>query len=74
MPELREAVRPHPHFMLFATQNPAGGAYAGRRPLSRAFRSRFLVRHCSCCMWLTTCSRLAQLNTGDVAPNVLACC
>jgi hypothetical protein len=44
VPELREAVRPHPHFMLFATQNPAGGAYAGRRPLSRAFRSRFLVR------------------------------
>lgn len=45
VPELREAVRPHPHFMLFATQNPAGGAYAGRRPLSRAFRSRFLVQH-----------------------------
>lgn len=32
---------PHPHFMLFATQNPAG-AYGGRKPLSRAFRSRFL--------------------------------
>jgi hypothetical protein len=27
--------------MLFATQNPAG-AYGGRKPLSRAFRSRFL--------------------------------
>lgn len=38
VPELREAVRPHPHFMLFATQNPSGGAYGGRRPLSRAFR------------------------------------
>lgn len=32
VPELREAVRPHPHFMLFATQNPAGGAYAGDLP------------------------------------------
>jgi midasin len=37
-------VRPHPHFMLFATQNPAG-AYAGRKALSRAFRSRFLELH-----------------------------
>eukprot|EP00884_Botryococcus_braunii_P010443 jgi/Botrbrau1/193/Bobra.0022s0173.1 len=41
VPELQEEVRPHPHFMLFATQNPAG-AYGGRKPLSRAFRSRFL--------------------------------
>ena len=44
MPELQEAVKPHPHFQLFATQNPAG-AYGGRRPLSRAFRSRFLELH-----------------------------
>lgn len=41
VPELQEEVTPHPHFMLFATQNPAG-AYGGRKPLSRAFRSRFL--------------------------------
>ncbi len=44
MPELGEMVRPHPHFMLFATQNPAG-AYGGRKALSRAFRSRFLELH-----------------------------
>lgn len=44
MPELGETVRPHPHFMLFATQNPAG-AYGGRKQLSRAFRSRFLELH-----------------------------
>ncbi len=44
MPELGEVVRPHPHFMLFATQNPAG-AYGGRKALSRAFRSRFLELH-----------------------------
>ena len=44
MPELQEVVRPHPHFMLFATQNPAG-AYAGRKFMSRAFRSRFLELH-----------------------------
>lgn len=37
VPELQEVVRPHPHFMLFATQNPPG-LYAGRKALSRAFR------------------------------------
>lgn len=37
VPELQELVRPHPHFMLFATQNPPG-LYAGRKALSRAFR------------------------------------
>jgi midasin len=41
VPELQEIVRPHSHFMLFATQNPAG-IYAGRKILSRALRSRFL--------------------------------
>jgi len=44
VPELHEVVKPHPHFMLFATQNPAG-AYAGRKFMSRAFRSRFLELH-----------------------------
>ncbi|KAF6262490.1 hypothetical protein COO60DRAFT_1699221 [Scenedesmus sp. NREL 46B-D3] len=44
VPELQEAVQPHPHFMLFATQNPPG-AYAGRKALSRAFRGRFLELH-----------------------------
>ena len=38
VPELGKAIRPHPHFMLFATQNPAGAAYGGRKALSRAFR------------------------------------
>ena len=37
----RQVVRPHPRFRLFATQNPPG-AYGGRKPLSRAFRNRFL--------------------------------
>ena len=37
-------MRPHPHFMLFATQNPPG-IYGGRKVLSRAFRSRFLELH-----------------------------
>lgn len=44
VPELQETVKPHPHFMLFATQNPPG-VYAGRKVLSRAFRSRFLELH-----------------------------
>ena len=44
VPESQEIVKPHPHFMLFATQNPAG-AYGGRKRLSRAFRNRFLEIH-----------------------------
>lgn len=42
--ETQEVVRPHPHFMLFATQNPPG-LYGGRKVLSRAFRNRFLELH-----------------------------
>ncbi|KAI9594948.1 P-loop containing nucleoside triphosphate hydrolase protein [Syncephalis fuscata] len=44
IPETQEVIRPHPHFMLFATQNPAG-LYGGRKVLSRAFRNRFLELH-----------------------------
>ncbi|WFD41675.1 hypothetical protein MPSI1_000307 [Malassezia psittaci] len=44
IPETGEIVRPHPHFMLFATQNPPG-AYAGRKMLSRALRNRFIELH-----------------------------
>ncbi|KAJ7625290.1 midasin nuclear AAA ATPase [Mycena polygramma] len=44
IPETQEVVQPHPHFMLFATQNPPG-LYAGRKVLSRAFRNRFLEVH-----------------------------
>lgn len=44
LPETGEVIRPHPHFMLFATQNPPG-LYAGRKVLSRAFRNRFLEVH-----------------------------
>ncbi|EIN12894.1 P-loop containing nucleoside triphosphate hydrolase protein [Punctularia strigosozonata HHB-11173 SS5] len=44
IPETQEVVRPHSHFMLFATQNPPG-LYAGRKVLSRAFRNRFLEVH-----------------------------
>ncbi|QRV86470.1 AAA domain protein [Ceratobasidium sp. AG-Ba] len=44
VPETNELIRPHPNFMLFATQNPPG-LYAGRKVLSRAFRNRFLEVH-----------------------------
>lgn len=44
IPETGEVIKPHPHFMLFATQNPPG-LYAGRKVLSRAFRNRFLEIH-----------------------------
>jgi midasin len=42
--EINEVVKPHPNFRLFATQNPSG-AYGGRKPLSRAFRNRFVDIH-----------------------------
>ena len=42
--ETNEVVKPHPNFKLFATQNPSG-AYGGRKPLSRAFRNRFVEMH-----------------------------
>ena len=44
VPELQEVVRPHPSFVLFATQNPPG-LYGGRKVLSKAFRSRFMELH-----------------------------
>ncbi|KAG8982623.1 hypothetical protein FRB90_006670, partial [Tulasnella sp. 427] len=44
IPETQEIVRPHPSFMLFATQNPAS-LYGGRKVLSRAFRNRPLEVH-----------------------------
>ncbi|KAG9103872.1 hypothetical protein FRC06_007401 [Ceratobasidium sp. 370] len=44
VPETNEVIRPHPNFMLFATQNPPG-LYAGRKVLSRAFWNRFLEVH-----------------------------
>jgi midasin (ATPase involved in ribosome maturation) len=44
--EINEVVKPHENFRLFATQNPAG-AYGGRKPLSKAFRNRFVEVHMS---------------------------
>lgn len=44
IPETQEIIRPHPNFLLFATQNPAG-LYGGRKRFSRAFRNRFLEIH-----------------------------
>jgi midasin len=41
IPETNETVKPHRNFRLFATQNPSG-SYGGRKPLSRAFRNRFV--------------------------------
>ncbi|KAJ7552529.1 hypothetical protein O6H91_06G059200 [Diphasiastrum complanatum] len=44
IPEIQQTIKPHPHFMLFATQNPPG-LYGGRKVLSRAFRNRFMELH-----------------------------
>ena len=41
IPETQQVIKPHAHFMLFATQNPAG-VYGGRKQLSRAFKNRFI--------------------------------
>ncbi|KAJ1448001.1 P-loop containing nucleoside triphosphate hydrolase protein [Pelagophyceae sp. CCMP2097] len=49
--ETGEVLKPAPGFALFATQNPAGecratkASYGGRKPLSRAFRDRFVEIH-----------------------------
>lgn len=40
VPELKEPIRPHENFMLFATQNPP--SYAGRKTLSQALTNRFV--------------------------------
>jgi len=37
--------RAHPGFRIFATQNPSGSSYGGRKTLSRAFRNRFVELH-----------------------------
>lgn len=42
IPESGETITAHPDFLVFATQNPASGAYGGRKLLSRAFRNRFI--------------------------------
>lgn len=42
--EINQVIKPHPSFRLFATQNPCG-IYGGRKPLSRAFRNRFVELH-----------------------------
>lgn len=42
VPEKDISVKAHPHFRIFATQNPAG-LYGGRKKLSRAFMNRFVV-------------------------------
>ncbi|RTG81587.1 midasin, partial [Schistosoma bovis] len=42
--ETQETIKAHPHFRLFATQNPPG-LYAGRKMLSRALRNRFIELH-----------------------------
>ena len=44
LPETQQLINAHPHFMLFATQNPAG-LYGGRKMLSKAFRNRFFEIH-----------------------------
>jgi midasin len=46
LPETNETVKPHRNFRIFATQNPSS-SYGGRKPLSRAFRNRFVELYVS---------------------------
>lgn len=59
--ETQETIKPHPHFRLFATQNPPG-VYGGRKPLSRAFRNRFMEVSCAA-MFGSSVSRLGSCGS-----------
>ena len=39
--ETQTTIKAHPHFRIFATQNPTEG-YGGRKQLSEAFKNRFI--------------------------------
>ena len=61
-------VRAHDDFMLFATQNPAGNVYGGRKVLSRALRNRFVEVHVSSktlAELQTLLEKRCQLPTSD---------
>jgi midasin len=69
-------VKPAPGFALFATQNPAGvcaasdATHGGRKPLSRAFRDRFVEIHVD----ELSGGELADVvaRVGGVAPSLAA--
>jgi midasin len=42
VPETQTLIKAHPSFRIFATQNPSGSSYGGRKSLSRAFRNRLV--------------------------------
>ncbi|KAH8051062.1 ATPase [Aureococcus anophagefferens] len=76
IPETGEVVRPAPGFALFATQNPAGvcaasgATYGGRKPLTRAFRDRFVEIHVD---ELSSGElRQRRRGVGGVAPSLAA--
>lgn len=66
IPETGEIVRPSNGFQLFATQNPPG-IYGGRKPLSRAFRNRFL--EISVCDLPTEEIQTIVTNSCGIAPK-----
>ena len=76
IPETGEVVKPAPGFALFATQNPAGvcaasdATHGGRKPLSRAFRDRFVEIHVD----ELSGGELADVvaRVGGVAPSLAA--
>ena len=75
LPETGEVITPHANFRLFATQNPAscatsGAQYGGRKPLSRAFRDRFVEIHVD----EPPPDELAQIvkRVGGVPPSLAA--
>ncbi|EEQ99305.1 hypothetical protein Pmar_PMAR010861, partial [Perkinsus marinus ATCC 50983] len=68
--ETNTTVVPDPDFVVFATQNPAGGDYGGRKQLSRALRNRFTT------MWIDSLSsdelRAILQHKCQLAPSIAA--
>ncbi|KAF4672212.1 AAA ATPase midasin [Perkinsus chesapeaki] len=66
--ETNTTVVPDPDFVVFATQNPAGGDYGGRKQLSRALRNRFTT------MWIDSLSseelRAILQHKCQLAPSI----
>ncbi|KAF4688471.1 AAA ATPase midasin, partial [Perkinsus olseni] len=68
--ETNTTVVPDADFVVFATQNPAGGDYGGRKQLSRALRNRFTT------MWIDSLSseelRAILQHKCQLAPSIAA--
>lgn len=57
VPELQETINPHPHFMLFATQNPPGqSCYFLTSGCCSSLNNQLKLVKCKIASRLTTCA------------------